>query len=53
MQISLEQLIVPAGSQVLLNIDGQTFEELLDASIETRKTPRFSYSMFKCPHAYY
>lgn len=44
MQITLEQLVVPAGSQVLLNIDWQTFEELLEASIETRKTPRFSYS---------
>ncbi len=44
MQFTLEQLVVPAGSQALLNIDWQTFEELLESSIATRKTPRFSYS---------
>ncbi|MDO9106972.1 MAG: Uma2 family endonuclease [Methylovulum sp.] len=45
MQLTLEQLVVPPGTQVLLkNIDWQTFEELLEASSETRKTPRFSYS---------
>lgn len=44
MQINLNQLVVPAGSQALLNIDWQGFEALLDASAETRKTPRFSYS---------
>jgi Uma2 family endonuclease len=44
MQFTLEQLVVPAGSQVLLNMDWQTFEELLESSMETRKTPRFSYS---------
>lgn len=44
MQFTLEQLVVPAGSQVLLNIDWQTFEELLDASIESPRASRFSYS---------
>jgi Uma2 family endonuclease len=44
MQFTFEQLVVPAGSQVLLNMDWQTFEELLESSMETRKTPRFSYS---------
>ena len=44
MQFKLEQLVVPAGSQVLLNIDWKTFEALLESSMETRKTPRFSYS---------
>jgi Uma2 family endonuclease len=45
MPLTLEQIIVPSGQQVLLqDIDWQTFEQLLDATIETRKTPRFSYS---------
>lgn len=44
MPLTLEQLVVPAGSQVLLNIDWQTFEALLDATLETLRTPRFSYS---------
>lgn len=44
MQLTFEQLVVPPGSQLLVNIDWQAFEELLDASMETRNTPRFSYS---------
>jgi Uma2 family endonuclease len=44
MQLALNQIVVPAGNQVLLNIDWQTFETLLDHSMEVRKTPRFSYS---------
>lgn len=45
MQLALEQLVVPAGHQVLLkNIAWEDFEGILEETGETRKTPRFSYS---------
>lgn len=45
MQLALEQLVVPAGHQVLLkNIAWKDFETILDETGESRKTPRFSYS---------
>lgn len=45
MQLALEQLVVPAGHQVLLkNIAWKDFENILEETGEARKTPRFSYS---------
>ncbi|MGR8934793.1 MAG: Uma2 family endonuclease [Gammaproteobacteria bacterium] len=45
MQLGLEQLVVPAGHQVLLkNIAWEDFESILEETGESRKTPRFSYS---------
>lgn len=45
MQLALEQLVVPAGHQVLLkNIGWNDFEDILEEAGEARKTPRFSYS---------
>lgn len=44
MQLSYEQLMIPEGNQVLLNLDWQTFEQWLDETMDTRRLPRISYS---------
>jgi Uma2 family endonuclease len=45
MQINLQQLIVPAGHQVLLkDINWQDFEEIIAELGEKRNVPRLSYS---------
>ncbi len=45
MQFNLDQLVIPAGHQVLLkNIDWQTFENILDEFAMAGKNLRFSYS---------
>jgi len=45
MQLTLEQLVVPPGHQLLLkNISWEDFEHILEETGEARKTPRFSYS---------
>ena len=45
MQLTLEQLIIPAGHQILLkDINWQTFEDMLDEFDKTGRKSRFSYS---------
>jgi Uma2 family endonuclease len=45
MQFNLDQLVIPAGHQVLLkNIDWQTFESICDELAKAGKNLRFSYS---------
>lgn len=44
MQLNYEQLVVPPGNQLLLNVDWQTIDKWLDETMDTRRLPRISYS---------
>ena len=44
MQFNYEQLVIPPGNQLLMQLDWETFEKWLDETMDTRKVPRISYS---------
>jgi Uma2 family endonuclease len=45
MQFKVEQLEIPAGSQLLIHdVDWETFDKWLDDTMETRRLPRINYS---------
>lgn len=44
MQLTYEQLVIPPGNQLLLNMDWKTFDKWLDETMDTRRLPRISYS---------
>jgi Uma2 family endonuclease len=45
MQFKVEQLEIPAGSQLLIHdVDWETFDKWLDETMDTRRLPRINYS---------
>ncbi len=48
MHFNVEQLEIPAGSQLVINnVDWETFNQWLDETMDTRRLPRISYSQGK------